>query len=135
MSDAGIAELFATMEAAWAQADAGRFARAFAPVAEFTSVRGDRLNDRAAIAAAHDRLFATIYSGTRLVLTVQKIRHCSSRLAIVHLDSQLLHLDGSPARGLGGNPGNTMHAQAVVEHGRAGWQIISFMNMVPLASK
>ncbi|MQY03210.1 SgcJ/EcaC family oxidoreductase [Actinomadura macrotermitis] len=132
MNDAGLGEVFSAMQKAWAQADADRFARAFAPDADFTSVRGDRLAGRAAIAAAHDRLFATVYIGTRLVMTVRRVRHCAPRLAVSQVDSTLLTLDGSPALGLGGNPGNTMHAQAVLEHGRAGWLIVSFMNMVPL---
>ncbi|MEW9550310.1 SgcJ/EcaC family oxidoreductase [Nonomuraea sp. NPDC050783] len=132
MNNAGIHELFTEMEAAWAESDAERFARVFASDADFISVRCDRIDGRAAIAAAHARLFATVYAGTRLTVTVRRVRHRAPRLAIAHLDSALLHLDGSPAPGLGGNPGNTMHAQAVLEHNSIRWHITSFMNMVPL---
>jgi uncharacterized protein (TIGR02246 family) len=134
MSDEDIRALFAEMTTAWLQKDAVMFAQAYAADADFTSVRGNRLSGNEAIASAHDRLFSAQYAGTRLTATVQRIRCLRPDLAIAHVDYHLFHQNGEPAKGIGGNPGNTMHAQAVLERFPTGWKIVSFLNMVPLSS-
>ncbi|WP_329167118.1 SgcJ/EcaC family oxidoreductase (plasmid) [Streptomyces sp. NBC_01717] len=131
-SDQAIPSIFADMVHAWSRADPEAFTRAFAPDADFTSVRSNHFRGSQEIAAAHSQLFKTVYAGTRLTATVQRVSNPRPDIAIAHVEFGLAHVDGRPARGLGGNPGHTMHAQAVLERRHGDWQIISFMNMVPL---
>jgi uncharacterized protein (TIGR02246 family) len=131
-SDEPIRAIFADMVHAWSRADAEAFTRAFAEDADFTSVRSDHIKGSLEIAAAHSRLFKTVYAGTQLTATVQRVGRPRPDIAIAHADISLLNADGSPARGVGGNPGNTMHAKAVLQIQNGDWKIISFMNMVPM---
>ncbi|MFD9545391.1 SgcJ/EcaC family oxidoreductase [Streptomyces sp. NPDC060022] len=131
-SEQAIRSIFADMVHAWSRADAEAFARGFAEDADFTSVRSNHFKGSHEIAAAHSRLFTSVYAGTRLTATVQQVSNPRPDIAIAQVKFGVVDVDGRPARGLGGNPGNTMHAQAVLESRHGHWQIISFMNMVPL---
>ncbi|WP_327417479.1 SgcJ/EcaC family oxidoreductase [Streptomyces sp. NBC_01233] len=130
--DKAIRDIFADMMIAWSKGDGKDFTRAFAADADFTSVRCDHIDGSREIAAAHTRLFQSIYSGTRLTATVERVTYPRPDIAIVHVDTQLARTDGTPAEGVGGNPGNSMHAQSVLERRGGSWEIISFMNMVPM---
>jgi uncharacterized protein (TIGR02246 family) len=52
------------LEAAWNSADGEAFGAVYAEDASFVTVRGDHLTGRAAIAAGHAGIFATIYAGS-----------------------------------------------------------------------
>ena len=61
-SEAG--EIVARLEAAWDAGDGAAFAAPFAPDAHFVTVQGMRVQGRAAIAAGHADIFASIYAGS-----------------------------------------------------------------------
>lgn len=131
-SEQAIRSIFADMVHAWSRADAQAFARGFAEDADFTSVRSNHFKGSQEIAAAHSRLFTSVYAGTRLTAAVRDVAHPRPDIAIAQVEFGVVDEDGRPIRGLGGNSGNAMHAQAVLESRHGRWQIISFMNMVPL---
>lgn len=60
--------------AAWNRHDAAGFAAAFADDADFTNVFGMAAHGRAAIAAAHDPIFRTIFKDSMLVARETRIR-------------------------------------------------------------
>lgn len=129
-----IRALVAHYAAAWNRGDGTDYGSVFADDADFTSIRLDRAHGRAAIAAGHQAIFDTIYRGTRLEAEVAKLRFLRPDIAVVEIDQRLFLPDGSAARGLGGNAGNTTHILGVAERRPEGWRFVAFQNMVPVAS-
>ncbi|MGW1374163.1 SgcJ/EcaC family oxidoreductase [Streptomyces sp. NPDC002446] len=117
---------FAALERAWAQSDADAFARVFSADADFTSVRADHYCGSAQIAAAHRRLFATVYAGTRLTVTVLRVTRLRPDIAVARLENKV-HAQESDAA-------LVLHAQAVLERRPENWNIVAFINMLPIAS-
>jgi uncharacterized protein (TIGR02246 family) len=129
--DEAISGLFDTVMAAWVRGDGDSFASVFAEDADFMSLRGQRTHGRAAIAAAHNRLFATIYRGSRQIeVDVEQIRYLRADIAIVDIAGRY------PGRGIPGPEGKSVgfhsFAMTVVERRPAGWEIVAFQNMLPL---
>ena len=52
------------LENAWNTADGQAYGRAYADGASFVNIRGEQSVGRAAIAAGHDAIFATVYAGS-----------------------------------------------------------------------
>lgn len=116
---------------AWNRGDGDAYGEVFAEDADFTSIRLDRGHGRAEIAAGHRWIFSSFYRHTRLRAEIDRIRYLRPDIAIVNIDQRIYHADGTPATGLGGNPGHTTHILAVAERQPAGWRIVALQNMVP----
>ncbi|AJT63129.1 SgcJ/EcaC family oxidoreductase [Streptomyces chattanoogensis] len=126
-ADADAAEMrsaFVALETAWARSDADAFGRVFSVDADFTSVRADHYRGSAQIAAAHRRLFATVYAGTRLTATVLRVTHLRPDLAVARVENKV-HARESGAT-------LVLHAQAVLERRPENWLIVAFINMLPV---
>jgi uncharacterized protein (TIGR02246 family) len=124
--EAELGALVTTYVDAWNRGDADRFASAFADDADFTSIRLDRISGRATIAAAHTRIFATIYKGTRITATLERVRPLREDLAVFDMDAHMTDAAGEPF-----GPKHA-YAMAVAERQEDGWRIVAFQNMVPL---
>ena len=68
------------LEAAWNAADSAAFAALFAEDADFVHILGGYYTGRAAIEAGHRMIFGTIYKGSTVRYSVEKIRLPSSGL-------------------------------------------------------
>jgi uncharacterized protein (TIGR02246 family) len=97
--DAAAARIVKALVEAWNAHDAAGFAASFAEDADFTNVFGMRAGGRAAIAAFHAPVFATMFKDSRLVATEIWVRELRHDIAAVDL-----HWDMTGARGPDGIP-------------------------------
>jgi uncharacterized protein (TIGR02246 family) len=118
--------LVATYVDAWNRADGDRFASIFADDADFTSIRLDQVRGRGSIAAAHRRIFDTIYKDTRIEATLESVRPLREDLAVLDIDAHMTDAAGEPF-----GPRHA-HAMAVAERQVDGWRVVAFHNMVPV---
>ncbi|GAU70892.1 hypothetical protein SSP35_23_00820 [Streptomyces sp. NBRC 110611] len=124
VNDIEVRAVFDAMEAAWAGSDAEAFGRVFSHDAEFTSVRADHYHGSEQIASAHGRLFATVYAGTRLQVTVRCVTRLRPDIAVAHVENRVRI--PRPGTDL------VLYGQAVLERRREKFLIVAFMNMSPL---
>ncbi len=115
-------EMVYQLEAAWNAADGQAFAEAFAEDAGFIHLLGGYYTGRTAIEAGHRMIFGTIYKGSTVRYSVEKIRFVRSDVAIVYLRQYLqFHEDGA-ASDLEARP-------TIIAEKRDGkWQIVNLQN-------
>jgi uncharacterized protein (TIGR02246 family) len=118
--------LVRTIVDAWNRGDGDGFASVFAEDADFTSINLTQISGRAPIAAAHDQIFATVYNGTRIEATLERVRPLREDLAVLDIDAHMTNAAGEPF-----GPKH-MHPMAVAERQADGWRIVAFHNMVPV---
>ena len=99
-----------------------RFRRAFAEDADFIHILGGYYTGRAAIEAGHRMIFGTIYKGSTVRYSVEKIRFLRPDVAIVSLRQYLQFQEGGAASELEARP--TIVAEKV--DGR--WRIVALQN-------
>jgi ketosteroid isomerase-like protein len=68
-----VASLIRVLEAAWNRFDAKSYAACFAEDADFVHKDGERASGRAAIEAAHQQMFDTIYKGSVIAYRIDAI--------------------------------------------------------------
>ncbi len=85
------------LEAAWNTADGTSFAALFAEDADFIHILGGYYTGRAAIEAGHRMIFGTIYKGSSVRYSVEKIRFLRADVAIVLLRQFLQFQEGGAA--------------------------------------
>ncbi len=124
--DTEIAALLDTFVEGWNAASGTALARAFAPDADFTNVMGLRARGRETIAHGHDEVLATVFRGTRMAASVERIRVLRPDVAVVEASLALRAADGGPFVG----PGES-RATFVATREAEGWTIASFVNMIP----
>ncbi len=110
------------LEAAWNTADAAGFASLFAEDAEFIHILGGYYTGRAAIEAGHRMIFGTIYKGSTIRLSVEKIKFLRSDIALVFLRQYLQLLEDSAPRELQARP------MIVAESVDGKWRITAMQN-------
>ncbi len=115
-------ELVYHLEAAWNAADGAAFAEAFAEDADFIHILGGYYTGRAAIETGHRMIFGTIYKGSSVRYSVEKIRFVRPDVAVVYLRQFLQFYEGDAARDLEARP--TMFA----ERSDGKWQIVAMQN-------
>jgi uncharacterized protein (TIGR02246 family) len=110
------------LEAAWNAADSACFAALFAEDADFIHILGGYYAGRAAIEAGHRMIFGTIYKGSTVRYSVEKIRFVRADVALLFLRQYLqLFEDGSP-RELQARP------MIVAENAEDRWRIAALQN-------
>jgi uncharacterized protein (TIGR02246 family) len=85
------------LEDAWNTADGAAFGAPFAPDADFVTIRGD-LHSGQEIAAGHQQIFDTIYSGSTIRYTVRQARELDDRVILAHVTGTL-HAPTGPFAG------------------------------------
>ena len=96
-SDEGrIRQIIAEEEKAWNQGDAKAYASHFAEEGGFTNVLGTVYYGRRAFEERHASVFATVFKGTSLRMTVQKIRFIRPDIAIVDIDTEMTGFKALP---------------------------------------
>lgn len=115
-------EMVYHLEAAWNAADGQSFAEAFSEDADFIHILGGYYTGRAAIEAGHRMIFGTIYKGSTVRYSVEKIRFIRPDVAIVYLRQFLQFFEGGAASDLEARP-------TIVAEKRDGkWQIVNLQN-------
>jgi uncharacterized protein (TIGR02246 family) len=110
------------MEAAWNAADSAAFAELFADDADFIHILGGYYTGRAAIEAGHRMIFGTIYKGSTVRYSVEKIRFLRPDVAIVFLRQFLQLSEDAQPREIEARP--TIIAEKVDGE----WQIVALQN-------
>ncbi len=110
------------LEAAWNAADATGFASLFAEDAEFIHILGGYYSGQSAIEAGHRMIFGTIYQGSTIRLSVEKIKFLRPDIALVFLRQYLQLLEDGAPRELQARP------MIVAESVDGKWRIVAMQN-------
>ena len=108
---------------AWNTADSVAWTAQFAEDADFIHILGGYFNGHTAIERGHRAIFDTIYKGSRIKLTVEKIRFVRPDVAIVFVITELtFYMDGQEK-----------HVQArptliAAKESDGSWKIVAFQN-------
>ena len=120
--EAAIRAIVERVEAGWNAGSGAGFAVPFAEDADYVIINGHRIKGRQAIAESHQRIFDTIYKGSRNELTVDRVRFLRPDVAVAHVRSHLRFTrDGKPAEG-------DAISTWVLTKGAEGWSIAAFQN-------
>lgn len=84
--EAALRENVKQLETGWNTKSGAVFAKPFAEDADYVVINGMYLKGRAAIEAAHQRIFDTIFKDTTISLTVKQIRFLRPDVAVVHVN-------------------------------------------------
>jgi uncharacterized protein (TIGR02246 family) len=109
-------------EAAWNAADGPAFAARFAEDADFIHILGGYYTGRAAIEAGHRMIFGTIYKGSTVRYSVEKIRFLRPDVAIVFLRQFLQFFEDGAPKELEARP------TILAEKAGAEWRIVMLQN-------
>lgn len=82
-------EIVASLTNAWNAGDGDRWASAFADDAVFVDVLGRVQRGRQVIADEHQKIFDTIYRGSRLDIRIEASQQLDDRLILAHTTSTL----------------------------------------------
>jgi uncharacterized protein (TIGR02246 family) len=110
------------LEAAWNAADATGFAALFGEDADFIHILGGYYTGRAAIEAGHRMIFGTIYKGSTVRYSVEKIRFLRPDISIVFLRQFLQFREGGTPSELEARP------TIVAEQVDGKWRIAMLQN-------
>ena len=110
------------LEAAWNAADSVSFAALFAEDADFIHILGGYYTGRAAIEAGHRMIFGTIYKGSTVRYSVEKIRFLRPDVAIVFLRQFLDFFEDGGPRELEARP------MIIAENSGGKWRIAALQN-------
>lgn len=120
---AGVQELLDGMTRAWARGDGAGYAAAFSPDARYVTMSGLRIVGRPAIAAAHQRLFDSVFRGSRLdVDDPVEVQRVAPDVVVLH-GRGTVSVPGGHDRV---RPGGLLTMVAVRDD--AGWRFVSFSN-------
>jgi len=115
-------QLVYQLEAAWNAGDGTGFAEAFAEEADFIHILGGYYSGRAAIEAGHRMIFGTIYKGSTVRYSVEKIRFIRPDVAVVSARQYLQFYEDGAARELQARP------LLVLEKKDGLWEIVTLQN-------
>jgi uncharacterized protein (TIGR02246 family) len=110
------------LEAAWNAADGAAFASPFTEGADFVHILGGYYAGRSAIEAGHRMIFGTIYKGSTVRYSVEKIRFLRQDVALIFLRQHLQFSEAGQPRELEARP--TIVAEKVEDT----WRIAALQN-------
>lgn len=116
--------LAAQLQDAWNAGDGAAFAAPFAEDADFVTVAGMHAHGRQEIADNHDRIFSTVYKGSRVSMRLAQLRELPGGLTLMHL-APTLEVPEGPMAG-------TMNAlmTIVIDGSGAAPQIVALHNTI-----
>ena len=115
---------------AWNAGDAVAFSKSFADSGSFTNIRGTVFYGHKAFEDRHQEIFAGFFKGSKLAMSITRIRFVRPDVAIVDLATELSNLTGAPP-GVRPNAAGrivTRLQQVFVKHGGV-WQVESYHNV------
>jgi uncharacterized protein (TIGR02246 family) len=110
------------LEAAWNTADGAAFAAPFSDDADFVHILGGYYTGRSAIEAGHRMIFGTIYKGSTVRYSVEKIRFLRPDVALIFLRQYLQFFEDGQPRELEARP------TIIAENKEGKWQIAAMQN-------
>lgn len=110
------------LEQAWNAADGAAFAEPFTEDADFIHILGGYYVGRSAIEAGHRMIFGTIYKGSTVRFSVEKVRFLRPDVALIFMRQYLQFFENGHGRELEGRP--TIVAQQVDGE----WKIAALQN-------
>jgi uncharacterized protein (TIGR02246 family) len=115
---------------AWNAGDAVGFSRSFAENGSFTNIRGTVFYGHKAFEDRHREIFAGFFKGSRLAMSITRIRFVRPDVAIVDLATELSNLSGRPpgVRANGADRILTRLQQVFVKDDRV-WRVESYHNV------
>jgi uncharacterized protein (TIGR02246 family) len=125
--EAALRENVKYLETGWNTKSGAVFAKPFAEDADYVVINGMYFKGRAAIEAAHQRIFDTIFKDTTISLTVKQVRFLRPDVAVVHVNGRR---DG-PTKELKQDAILTV----VMTKEKQGWTIAAFQNTAILAQQ
>jgi uncharacterized protein (TIGR02246 family) len=128
--DAEIRAIVAEQVTAWNAGDAKAFSERFAKDGSFTNIRGTVFYGYQAFLDRHVEIFDGFFKGSRLEMTVSRIRYVRPDVAIVDLETKITDLKGHPPGVLPG-PDGAIHTrlQQVYVKTRGRWWMESYHNV------
>jgi uncharacterized protein (TIGR02246 family) len=124
-----IEERIASEDDAWTRGDAVAFSKWVLPDCVFTNIRGAVFVGHDDFETQHDRIFATIYRGTRLRQTIDHLRFIRSDVAVVDTAAAVTGLASlSPGAQ---SPDRAIHSKLVqvFVKERGEWWVASYHNV------
>lgn len=115
-------DMVVKLEAAWNSADSVAWAAFFADDVDFIHILGVHYTGRAAVETGHRMIWDTIYKGSTVKYTIEKIRPVGLDVAVVFVLGEMTFFDNGVERHIKARP--TMTVQRMKE----GWQIVAFQN-------
>jgi uncharacterized protein (TIGR02246 family) len=127
---ARIRQIIAEQVEAWNIGDAKAFSVRFAEEGSFTNIRGTVFYGHQAFEDRHAEIFSTFFKGSKLTMTVNKIRFVRPDVAIVDISTELSELHGTPP-GIKVEADGRIHTrlQNVFVKDGGEWNIASYHNV------
>jgi uncharacterized protein (TIGR02246 family) len=110
------------LESAWNAGDGDAFAGLFTEDADLIHILGGYYTGREAIRAGHRMIFGTIYKGSTIHYSVEKIKFLRPEIAIAFLRQHLEFAEGSVVPELDARP------TIVAENIDGKWRVVAFQN-------
>jgi uncharacterized protein (TIGR02246 family) len=110
------------LESAWNAGDGDAFAGLFSDDADVIHILGGYYSGRETIRAGHHMIFGTIYKGSAIHYSVEKIKFLRPDVAIVFLRQHLEFAEDSAVRELNARP------TIIAENIAGKWRIVALQN-------
>jgi uncharacterized protein (TIGR02246 family) len=128
--EAQIQAIVAEQVAAWNAGDATAFSKSFAEEGSFTNIRGTVFYGHKAFEERHQEIFTGFFKGSRLSMTVTRIRFVRPDVAIVDLATEVSNLSGAPPGVRPNTAGRIVtRLQQVMVKDRDVWRVESYHNV------
>jgi uncharacterized protein (TIGR02246 family) len=129
-NEAQIRAIIAEQVTAWNAGDAKAFSASFADDGSFTNIRGTVFYGHQAFEDRHREIFATFFKGSKLAMTVGRIRFVRPDVAIVDIATELSELPGTPPGVKASADGKirTRLQEVLVKNGSV-WRIAAYHNV------
>ncbi len=115
-------ELIGRLERAWNEADGRAYGEPFTADADFVDIRGEHHRGQKAIAAGHQAIFDSIYSGSSADYELIQARELSDDVILAHATG-VLRVPSGPLAGE-----HSAVQSLVLARGSDGWKIAGFHN-------
>lgn len=128
--EAEIRTVVADQVRAWNAGDAKAFSERFAKDGSFTNIRGTVFYGHQAFLDRHVEIFEGFFKGSRLAMTVTRIRLVRPDVAIVDIETRISELTGRPPGVQPGADGTIQtRLQQVFVKDRGRWWVESYHNV------
>ena len=127
--EAAIRAIVAEQVTAWNAGDAVAFSKSFAEQGSFTNIRGTVFYGHKAFEDRHREIFTGFFKGSRLSMSVSRIRFVRPDVAIVDVATELSNLRGAPP-GVRPNAAGKIvtRLQQVLVKDQGVWRVESYHN-------